>query len=615
MQVQKTTIESLFTHERRYLIPLFQRPYVWTQDKQWEPLWEDIRDLAERELERAKEELPPDETVRPHFMGAIVLQPRLTYGDRLPVADVIDGQQRLTTLQVLLIALRDVAGSLGDAATTRWCRSRTENVNSQVDVDVERHKLWPTQRDQQQYLEVSNAGSRVALEERYPARLGRRKLVRPVMIEAYLYFHGAVEAWAKERGDGPGCTRAVKQALQRRLELVQIELDPSENPQEIFETLNARGVPLLASDLLRNFVFRRAQNPAQCEHLHAMYWTRFEVPDDPDRPEGMRFWEKEVRQGRLSRARLDLYLQHYLAMQLEREVRVGELFREYKDWIERAKPFTNVEAELREFVRYSDHFASLVVGDAQTSLGAFAARIAALDIQSAYPLIIGLLGEADLPESERSGIFTDLESFLVRRLVCGRPTTSYTRKFLELLREFRAARVFTRTSFQALLLRGDTHDPFDWPTDTQFETSWLGVDAYRVLKPARVEMILRALEQSMRSPLSEPVLLGKPLTVEHIMPQSWETHWPLPEGVNEDLAREQREEVVHDFGNLTLLTQALNSTLSNGPPVTKLTAITEHSNLQLSKKFRNRATWTEADIKARGRELATQALKIWPRPA
>ncbi len=614
MQVQKTTIESLFTHERRYLVPLFQRPYVWSQENQWEPLWDDVRDLAERELEAIRSPDAADEVVRPHFMGAIVLQPRAAFGDHLPVLDVIDGQQRLTTLQLFLAVLRDVATAAEDSATAKWCRSRTENGNALVDEEVEVYKVWPTQRDQAQFIDVCGAGSRKALEDKYPAKSGRRKLARPVMVEAYLFFHEALETWIAEHGTPAECCKALRLALQRRLELVQIDLDTGENPQEIFETLNARGVPLLASDLLRNFIFRRAKDAKQSEELHEKYWARFEVPEDPTKPEGQRFWEVEVRQGRLSRARLDLFVQHYLAMKLERDIRIGELFREYKTWIDQKKPFKNVEDELREFVRYADHFADLVRGEATTPIGTFAARLAALDIHSAYPLVIGLLGEAALPREERVGILADLESFLVRRMICGRPTKSYTRKFLDLLRDFRAGGQLTRSAFQALLLNSGSDDVFDWPTDEQFATAWNTVDAYRVLKPIRVEMVLRAIEEASRHAMAEPVLFKNRLTVEHVMPRAWETHWPLPAGLDETAARDAREELIHDFGNLTLLTQELNSTVSNGPAEQKLAAIREHSNLQLSKWFHKHTTWTEEYIRQRGRALFDKALAVWSRP-
>lgn len=614
MQVQKTTIESLFTHERRYLVPLFQRPYVWTQEHQWEPLWDDVRELAERELEIIRAAEPGEEIVRPHFLGAIVLQPRAPFGDHLPVLDVIDGQQRLTTLQLLLVALRDIAKAAGDNATARWCGSRTENGNALVDEEVERFKVWPTQRDQQQFIEVSAAGSRANIEIKHPPKMGRKKVARPVMVEAYVFFHQAIEEWVSEQGDALACGKALRLALQRRLEIVQIDLDAGENPQEIFETLNARGVPLLASDLLRNFIFRRTKTPAHSEELHAKYWTRFEVPDDAAKPDGLRFWEIEVRQGRLSRARLDLFVQHYLAMKLERDIRIAELFREYKHWIESHKPFKSIEDEVREFVRYADHFARLVRPDVSTPLGQFAARLATLDISTAYPLVLGLLGEDALGVAERNGIFADLESFLVRRMVCQRPTKNYTRKFLELLRDFRSGGVFTRSAFQVLLAKGAADDVFDWPTDAQFASAWNVIDAYRALKPSRVEMVLRRLEEASRSAKSEPILALGRLSVEHVMPQSWERHWPLPIGADELAARDAREEVVHDFGNLTLLTQELNSTVSHGPAAAKLAAIQDQSNLQLSKWFHGRTVWTEDDIRTRGAAMFGKALSVWPRP-
>jgi hypothetical protein len=609
MQVQKTTIESLFTHERRYMIPLFQRPYVWTQEGQWEPLWEDLQSLAARELDAIRSGAPSDDHARPHFMGAIVLQPYAVTGDHLPALDVIDGQQRLTTLQLFLVVLRDVAKLHNDAATERWARSRTENQNVLVDEEVERFKLWPTQRDQAQFREVWGAAKKGVLDAKYPLRIGRRKAPRPVMVEAYTYFHDAICEWIAEVGDAAVCAKALRMTLQKRLELVQIDLDANENPQEIFETLNARGVPLLASDLLRNHIFHRAKDAAR---MHQQYWARFDAPSDPSRPDGERFWEVEERQGRLSRARLDLFVQHYLAMKLGRDVRISELFREYKAWIEDKRPFADLDAELTEFTRYADLFVSLLRPAPGTRLGVFVARLRALDLNSIYPLVLTLLGEAALPATERDGIFTDLESFVVRRAVCGRPTNNYTRKFLELARDFRQGGVFTRIAFRALLGR-DTSESFDWPSDVAFETKWNVVDAYTALKPARVEMILRAIELASRSPKSEPVTLTGTLTIEHVMPRGWEAHWPLPAGADAAKAREGREEVVHDFGNLTLMTQELNSSVSNGPAAQKLPEIVKHSNLELSKWFIGRTTWTEDDIRERGKALFKTAAALWPR--
>lgn len=135
-------------------------------------------------------------------------------------------------------------------------------------------------------------------------------------------------------------------------------------------------------------------------------------------------------------------------------------------------------------MRYPDHFASLVRGETDTTVGAFAARLAVLDINSASLLVLSLLGEEQLAVSERDAILGDLESFLVRRMICGRPTKSYARKFLDLLRDFCAGGVFTGVTFRTLLARGSGDDVFDWPTELQFETAWNTIDTYRMLKPA-----------------------------------------------------------------------------------------------------------------------------------
>jgi hypothetical protein len=607
MQVTKTTIESLFTQDRCYVIPLFQRSYVWGKANQWEPLWEDIAAQADELLQGAA---MASRQGAPHFLGAIVLQSHLVYGDRLPTFDVIDGQQRLTTLQLLLFALRDVASASGEMMTAKWAKSKTENQFFHNRED--QHKIWPTKRDQAQFREVWEAGSKVTLEQKHPSHKGKTELDRPRMVAAYCYFYEAIDSWAKGTGDVLAALNALRRAVQQRLELVQIDLEPKENTQEIFQTLNSGGVALLASDLLRNYMYSKAKDTLDPEKIDEIYWSRFDVPDDPLKPEGRRFWETTIQQGRFSRARLDLFVQHYLAMKLERDVRVNELFREYQEWYEDKKPFENMEAALEDFTRYADHFKKLLDPDTSTPLGIFATRLEAMDISTAYPLVIDLLGMSALPEIERLGIFSDIESFLIRRAVCDRPTNNYTRKFVELAKDFRSGGTLTRAAFRVLLGR-DPNDGFDWPSDVAFEKAWNRIDAYKALKPLRVEMILRAIEIKTRSALGEPVLAASRLTVEHVMPQKWKKHWPLPAGEDTEDATGKRDDVIHDFGNLTLMTGKLNTTLSNGPAAKKLPAVTAHSYLALAKWFTNRTTWSEADIAERGAALYKEAVAIWPR--
>lgn len=611
MEVFKRTVSAMFGQERRYVIPVFQRPYVWNEKDQWEPLWEDVVERANAEFMATRGEQAC------HFLGAVVIQQRDSWGDELLAHDVIDGQQRLTTLQILLTAFRDVATAAGDNTVAAGLLGWIRNPNAIASPEIEQFKVWPTKRDVEQFRLVATAGSREAVEKVHPLTYRRKRpLPRPRMVEAYLYFHGRIGEWLMEEGADRAAERAkvLRRVFDRRLQLVSIELSNTEDPQTIFETLNARGVPLLASDLLRNYVFQRAQGENEADKLYKQYWARFEVPDNPAVPDGIRFWEVEERQGRLCRARLDLFVHHYLAMKRGKDIAGGRLFPEYKEWIEQEKrPFSSLEEELKDFTRYAGLFVSLVRPDTSDSVGRFASRLRALDTSTVYPLVLGLLGNSELPATELEGIFTRLESFIVRRLICGRTNKNYNRLFLQLLRDFEAGGQWTCAAFTTFLtaLKGEA---VDWPTDSEFASCWTTIDAYTALKPGRVEILLRSVEEAMTSAGSEQVRIESRLTVEHILPQEWHTHWPLPAAVEQEAAMEQREEVIHDFGNLTLLTQPLNSAASNAAASQKLPLIAQQSKLALNTYFQNRTTWSEEDIRERGRKLFEMAKKVWPGP-
>lgn len=260
MQPHKKTLSELFDQQRLHVVPLFQRPYVWSKEKQWEPLWDDIADraLAVIEQKQADDRRP----LPPHFLGAIVTSQVRTYGREIDKRDVIDGQQRLTTLQVLLAAFRDFMAEK-DASLHDALVRLTQNAGVMANAE-EQHKVWPTNADRSVFNSVMTAKSAEALSAEFP--LVRRKWQRkpdprPPLVEAYLFFHGAVTGFCSSAPDGAyfaDGADALFEALRRHIQLVHIDLDDDDDPQVIFETLNARGEPLLPSDLIRNFLFLRA---------------------------------------------------------------------------------------------------------------------------------------------------------------------------------------------------------------------------------------------------------------------------------------------------------------------------------------------------------------------
>src|SRR5687768_1462616 len=161
MKANAVPLLAIFEKKVRLEVPLFQRQYVWSREQQWEPLWEDIvRKFAEY-LEGRK-----DAPV--HFLGAMVLDQKQTPLTHVEKRQVIDGQQRLTTLQLFLAAFRDFCREHGCEDLAKECDSYTLNKGMMAEPDVDRFKVWPTQLDRAQFSDVITAGSRAALEQRHP---------------------------------------------------------------------------------------------------------------------------------------------------------------------------------------------------------------------------------------------------------------------------------------------------------------------------------------------------------------------------------------------------------------------------------------------------------------
>lgn len=607
------SIYDLFDTKHRYVVPLFQRQYVWSQEIQWEPLWEDILSKTMDRLENRE--------AHPHFMGAMVFEQLKTFGNQIPAHTVIDGQQRLTTLQLFLAAFRNVAAEFGQQVYADEIRTHIFNsglidgANRFEGREVERFKIWPTKSDQLYFCDVLEASSRDQLEAKHPGLYERRKLKpRPRMVEAYLYFDDVIRTFIADADSEFSVEEriaALSQTLNRDLQVVSIELEENDDAQVIFETLNARGEPLLPSDLLRNFVFRRAeQQGADQNLLYERYWKTFED----------KFWQIEDKQGRSKRARIDLFMQHFLALKKASDVNVGHLFEEYKLWIKSANPYARVDDELSDLVRYAKAFHQIADPSSSSVFGDFGKRLDVLDVRTIYPLLLYLLADAELAEEDLKTAGRYLESYLVRRLICGKTTKNYNKSFLQVMRDLQTSGGNVETLRDLLL--NFTGEAVVWPDDTEFRTGWLNKPVYESIGPRRVELVLRSVEEALRTTFQEDVTINNKLSVEHIMPQKWEENWPLPTVVwqdqqadtNDDPAA-RRHKLVQTFGNLTLLVQPLNSAVSNGPYESKRVGIRENSVLRLNKYFDNIDRWDEEAIILRGQSLFEFAKQIWPHPA
>lgn len=632
MKPTTITIYELFQMERRHLVPLFQRPYVWTRERQWEPLWRDIAQKADDLVANARKR---NYQPRQHFLGAVVLSQIPTYGLEVAATEIIDGQQRLTTLQVILITLRDYA-KIGEYTDfDEQLRLATRNSSAPASAAAhQQFKVWPTSTDRAIFTDVWNAGSPDALALKYP--LVKRKYtkmyeLRHPLVEAYMYFFSAIRSYVETPSDDndlPRTTEPVERqqrleklmvALTRHLELVKIDLEEKDDPQVIFETLNARGEPLLPSDLTRNFVFLEAtrQDEYDVERLYTAYWHPYDTTD----ASGSGFWKTIVRQGRLQRPRMDLFLFHYLAYRTESEIVISHLFKAFQSWW--LQEDRSVEVELRELQRYSEVFKQLYSRDDASRLDVFGRRLRIMDTSTLYPLLLFLLVEkVQEIGDERDGILTDLESYLVRRMVCGFTSKNYNRIFLSMLRSLRKAPRIDRAAVQAQLMSSES-DTARWPSDSEFRTAWLSRPAYSVLTAQRIVMVLEALEWQGYGSKQEhgPFPSTTPYSIEHLLPQNPSpANWPLglvdeTDSVEREAALHRREQLKHTFGNLTLVTQSLNSLLGNDSFDEKRKELIL-SVLRLNRYFEHHSIhdWNEARIIERGQRLFSTAVIVWPHP-
>lgn len=546
--------------------------------------------------------------MRPHFLGTMVLDQLSTSTGKLSARQIIDGQQRLTTLQLALAAARDLCYCLDERRYGDAFKKLTENDTPLSEDPDEVFKVWPTNADRKEFRSAMTAGSASALKE---SAFSEDCLI----YTAYLYFAGEFEAWFQECRKTVQPQRileALHTTLREDLNLVVIDLEASDDAQEIFETLNALGTPLLPADLVKNFLFRLAQvQKEDTRKLYKLYWEPFDTSKS--------YWREEVRQGRLKRPRLDLFLNNYLTMTNGEETVASQMFSGYRDLVE--KNGATASQQMARFRSYADVYRSFDEFSATSPEGLFFYRLNEMDVSTLHPLLLEVFKKHNSGEKRQSlrQILKDLESFLVRRAVCELTSKNYNRFFAQMVSKLREANDdFSPDAIRAYLLQ-ETLDTSRWPKDAEFKDAWVAIDFYKRLKKSIQRMILEAIEGALHTDKTEKIQVERKLTLEHLLPREWEEHWPLV--VKEDTAeaseraRERRTNAKHKIGNLTLLTKALNPAVSNGPWLKKRQAILKHSALNLNRVFQDIETWNEDAIDERSLKLFKIACELWPRPA
>ena len=409
-----------------------------------------------------------------------------------------------------------------------------------------------------------------------------------------------VETWLNDgNGDRVHKSDALEDALARYLEIAVIDLDSDEKPHIIFETLNARGEPLKQSDLVKNTVMYEA-NVIDDATTARRLWSMF---DDI-------WWRQSTGEPRVERIQLDRFLNHWMVMQARQEVshqRVAAEFREYVGSQHTPDIETITEGVKTTGVIYKNF---LEVRDDDEEIRIFLKRMKILDIAVAMPLLLWLM-TSDSPKEHVKQCFQIIESYLVRRMLCGLISHGLGGFFANLLNKLHAQSPTDCISTTVDHFGSSTSTSTMWPNDRML-IERLTTKPLAGTVPRR-KMVLEAIEDHMRGEMTEQLIWTDKLTVEHIMPKKWETHWRFPFDSPNQEDIERRNDTVKFLGNLTLTTSKLNSSLSNAPWSEKHGALAKHGTLLLTKSLLSdySHSFDEDSIIDRTRKMAEIIAQVW----
>jgi hypothetical protein len=583
------TLQDLFVDRVHYEVPIYQRPYVWERDEQWLPLWQDVVDAANGRL-----------TGQPlaHFLGAIVIELRSADPGRVKVFSVIDGQQRLMTLQVLLASLREVARERDESRVSDLDRLLS-NEGRHADGPLA-FKVWPSEDDRETFRLTVRPDDGAAVPTDGNGIHG-----------AYHFFKAAIDEWLGAGEDATDRLDALQDTVEGLLQVVAIQLDGSTDAQIIFETLNSRGADLTSLDLAKNSLLRQAaREGVKVGELHATYWQ-------PALGEG-KYWLQTVRQGRYTSERADLFLMHWLTMRTGKPPRVQRLFADFRRLIMQADPPPEAADIVKELSSDAKTYRWFDEADRASVEGRFFHRLDLMDTTTLIPVALLLFRSKELSVERRQRALRALESWLVRRMMLGANTQHYNRLLAALLSRLHEQPDLATADVTIIdVLRGFESETDRWPSDKDVTHRLLKEPLYNWINQRRIRVLLEACEEQIAAtPLTEQLLLPEKLTIEHALPQSWTKNWPMTieDDEHPDDAVEDRDAHVHLLGNLTLVTRGLNSSLSNAAWPAKRKALADRSQLLVNQRLCAHETWDEEQIDARGTELCGYVLNTWPGP-
>lgn len=563
MQAKEQTLEQLLAEKRQFRVPLYQRTYSW-QREQVEQLWNDI--IGQADLISEGIDAPG------HFCGSLVFSPTPMVIGRVQGVLVVDGQQRLTTLTVMLSALRDHLAIDDPQAIERI--NEQYLINKYAD-DSDRPKLLPTQGDRDAMQDVvagrgQKAGGNIG--ETY-------RVVRDLLVKA-------------DDPEDPHDMLRIEQAITQRLDLVAITAEPNDNVHRIFQSLNNTGMQLSQGDLLRNHLFMLIPN--HVDRLYEQVWLPLE--------------------DELGAANLELLGYVDLLANGNERANRGSM---YQQQTERIRAFQADEAAVVadiERLAIRGHALAQVLHPHKVQDDALRVGIERLHDwggEAAWPVVtvaVERLRDGTSTVEQVVNVLAYLESYLVRRMLCGKTASGINRAMAVAAHD-----LVTTDRIDDHLRQSMSAERRFWPTDNDLVEAILTRNFYWSGRKSQQLFVLRRLEESFGHNEKVDFKAAKP-TIEHVLPQTLTDEWAIELNDPElaDMGVDELHKLyVHRLGNLTL--SSYNSALSNDSFAIKR-EIYKESNFELTRRLGQSEVWGVQQINDRARFLAEIASSLWPGP-
>lgn len=554
MDARKGNIFEILNGNKQFLIPVYQRYYSWDIE-QCRRLWNDIVDMQKRNKVG-------------HFVGSIVNIAEQAMPTGVQKYMIIDGQQRMTTLTLLLLALRDYAIQHPEDTTINSRRIDNMLLKNEYEVGDERYKLLLTETDRE---------TLIRLVEKKPISHN----VKSRLLDNYKFFAGKI-------ADKELLPAEVYESI-GKLQIVNITLDRIvDDAQAIFESLNSTGKELSESDLIRNYMLMGLESSEQT-HVYEHLWRPME-----------QLFVYETRD-----SMMDRFFRHYLTMKLARIPKQGRVYEEFKIYHLNCE-FASIRELCQDLLTYATYYTNIAFKrSSNLKLKKLYEDIAELRMEVSYPFLLrihndcaeGIISEEDLKEILRLCI-----SYVLRRGICDIPTNSLNKTFATLRNSIKTEDYVN--SVKAFFITQDTYKEF--PDNNKFEVAFMSRDIYNMRIRNYVLSRLENFENKA------PITIEN-FTIEHIMPQNknLSVEWQHDLGAN---WHKIQKKYIHTIGNLTLT--AYNSEMSDRPFVEKLnmTGGFKESALKLNAYLVKLTEWNEIYIKERAQLLADKAKQIWPYP-